>query len=216
MKKIFFVMAVVILPLFLKSQVTDLTISPDSLFFDSTIYNTMTLTNNTAQPINLLSVQQHCIACVGNWYWQVDTMSVSTPNWINPGQSISIVVMAWGGIKSALTDYKHSTMAIQSSVGLQYCHIFLNSSLISAMAEKSESHLYLYPNPAASTITIKSNKNSDPIKFIEIYNSIGRPVFQTIISDDNLTFSVEAFPNGLYFAKIQTPRHTYISRFLKK
>lgn len=215
MKKIFLVLAIGILPFFLYSQVADLTISPDSLFYDNTIYNTTVLTNNSNQPINLLSIQQECFACVGNWYWKVDTMSVNTPHWIYPGQSVSVVVMAWGGIKSTLNDYKHSTMAVQSSVGLQHCHIFLNSSLISAMDEKSKLPLNFYPNPAKSAITIGFNDDSGSLKIIEIYNSLGGLVFTDKVYGSSLTLCIESFSNGIYIAKIQTAKNSFISRFVK-
>jgi len=215
MKKIFLVLTIGILPLFLYSQVPDLTISPDSLFYDNSIYNTTILTNNSNQPINLLSVQQECFACVGNWYWKVDSMSVNTPHWIYPGQSVSVIVMAWGGIKSTLNDYKHSTMAIQTSVGLQYCHIFLNLSLISAIDEKPALTLNFYPNPAKSAITIGFNDDSGSLKIIEIYNSLGGLVFTEKVNESSLTLFIESFSNGIYTAKVQTTKNSFISRFVK-
>jgi len=200
MKKIFFLLAIGILPIFLYSQVTDLTISPDSLYYDNTIYNTMVLTNNSNQPINLLSVQQQCFACVGNWYWKVDSMSVSTPHWVYPGQSVSVVVMAWGGIKSTFSDYKHSTMAIQSSVGLQYCHIFLNSSLISAMDENSQLTLNIYPNPVNDRIFIQ-NPFSDLLSF-ELYDLTGQMVYRSKISSNNSAIDLSFLNPGLFFYRI--------------
>jgi hypothetical protein len=215
MKKVILGIVIGIVPFFLYSQVSDLTISPDSLFYDNALYNTTILTNNSIQPINLLSVQQECFACVGNWYWKVDTMSVITPHWIYPGQSVSVVVMAWGGIKSTLNDYKHSTMAIQSSVGLQYCHIFLNSSLISDVEENSQMKLNIYPNPAQSDITIEFQDNSGALKIIEILNSFGGLVFTDKACGSSYNLCIGSFPQGIYIVKIHATKNCIISRFIK-
>ena len=142
-------------------------------------------------------------------------MSVNTHHWIYPGQSVSVIVMAWGGIKSTLNDYKHSTMAIQTSVGLQYCHIFLNLSLISAIDEKPALTLNFYPNPAKSAITIGFNDDSGSLKIIEIYNSLGGLVFTEKVNESSLTLFIESFSNGIYTAKVQTTKNSFISRFVK-
>lgn len=214
-----FLLAIVIgiMPLFGFCQTlsTDITISPDSLYFDNQNKQSTTLTNNSNQPINITSVQRNCIGCIG-WTWKVDSMTFDTPHFINPGQTESIILQVYGSVlKSSLTGYLHSSVEIGSSVGTQYCHIFISQNLLTAIDEKTEKTIKLYPNPTTSILAFETIENSNNLQSIEIYNFCGQLIFNKTIDGSKFTLNVESYPSGIYMAKIMTSNSNYMRQFTK-
>ena len=218
MKNVLFTLLIGVMPLFLLSQtfLSDVTISPDSLFFDTEYVLPTNLINNSNQPINILSVQKQCSGCIG-WTWRVDSMSFSTPHYIYPGQSELIRIFVMGSVfNSPETDYLHSTMAIGSSVGTQYCHIFINQDYLTSVEDKNGKSIKLYPNPTNSELSIELCAKMDHIKTIKIYNFLGQLVFNNELIDNNITINVASYPSGIYLAKISTINGNYAEPFIKK
>ena len=189
----------------LKPEVADLTIIPDSVYFTKggAPQAVIEISNNTNQPINLLQVQSQCSPCQGGWGWWVDSISVSTPHYIYPGQHVTVILRYWTIIKDEpKTNYLHDSMYIVSSVGTQYCHIFLDPSLISSIGNNVRNDFILFPNPVASKIMIKSNDNFNGYGFLTIYNSNGRKIRELELTLAETEINLNWMPNGMYLFNI--------------
>ncbi|MFZ1593646.1 MAG: T9SS type A sorting domain-containing protein [Chitinophagales bacterium] len=57
--------------------------------------------------------------------------------------------------------------------------------------------LSIYPNPASSNITIKTN-NTDP-KTISIFNAVGALVYNTLSVEENVLVAINHLPAGVYY-----------------
>tara|TARA_R110000868_G_scaffold154618_4_gene380703 strand:- start:2147 stop:2629 length:483 start_codon:yes stop_codon:yes gene_type:complete len=59
----------------------------------------------------------------------------------------------------------------------------------------------LYPNPASTSLTIKSNSNA-PIKSVNFYDALGKQIKKVDANFENI--DLKNLSNGLYFLKIKT------------
>ncbi len=70
---------------------------------------------------------------------------------------------------------------------------------------KSQKHLFIYPNPANSTLTITLDNDYSVGSMIEIYNSLGQSVSKNSLSDLSLTgnnqytLNIESLSSGIYY-----------------
>ncbi len=70
-------------------------------------------------------------------------------------------------------------------------------------AELNTSAIKVYPNPAKDRFTITS-KNIANIKGVEIYNILGKRVYQSLLSGSNLVVESANFKSGVYLVKALT------------
>jgi hypothetical protein len=184
---------------------TDLTISPDSVFFAPGYPSvaTVVISNNTNQPINLLQVQSEANPGNKPWGWKLHSISVSTPHYIYPGQSINLTINYWTIIKDDLqTNYLGDSMYVVSSVDTQYVYIFLDPVLISSIPDHPKQFFSVYPNPATEKVTIKFNDYT-PTATFEIYDIVGRLrlIQQITLVDGKSEFDISALAEGVYYFK---------------
>jgi len=69
------------------------------------------------------------------------------------------------------------------------------------LADETVETILVYPNPSHSDVNFnfpQSVLNSE----IQIFNSVGQKVFESVITSDNLKLSTSIFDNGLYFYRI--------------
>lgn len=184
----------------LNPNLTDLTISPDSLYFIKwgALKQFIEISNHTNQPINLLHVQSQSNPGSAGWGWWVDSISVSTPHFIYPGQFVTVAVRYWTIIKDDnLTTFLPDSMYIVSSVGTQFCHIFLDPSLISSVGENVGNDFLLFPNPGCDYMNIYSRSNeNDP--YLVLWNTDGKLVLQQKITVNKCTIQTKLLPDGIY------------------
>jgi hypothetical protein len=74
-----------------------------------------------------------------------------------------------------------------------------------------ESLIRIYPNPADDLLVISSDKE---MKYLEMYNSMGIPVFQSKYPGKKLTITVKQFPSGMYFLRIDSGAGEYSGKVL--
>ena len=73
--------------------------------------------------------------------------------------------------------------------------------------------ILLYPNPATNLITINSKLE---ITQIEVYNTIGKLLYQEKLDSFKTTFNLSDYPNGNYFIKIKTEKSQKNFKVIKK
>ena len=83
-----------------------------------------------------------------------------------------------------------------------------------AIAEEKISFI-VYPNPAQNKLTISSiNKNITNYK-LAVYNSLGKQIKKTSISNNNTTIFISDLSNGIYFVKLYNESHSLTKSFVK-
>jgi hypothetical protein len=106
-------------------------------------------------------------------------------------------------------------MYIVSSVGTQYCHIFLDPSLISSIENNVRNDFILFPNPVTSTIMIQSNDNFNGHGFLTIYNSNGRKIRELELTSAETEINLNWMPNGMYLFNITDGNNSQIHKVVK-
>ncbi|MEI7662429.1 MAG: T9SS type A sorting domain-containing protein [Bacteroidota bacterium] len=220
MKTIFAVIVIGIMPLFLFSQssTTDLTISPDSVYFipGNPGLATVVLSNNTNQPINLLQVQSENTPGFRLWGWKVFSMSVSTPHYIYPGQSIDFTIHYWTVIlDKPQTTLLQDSMYVVSSAGTQYVHIFLDPSLISSVQNHSKSGFPVFPNPAKDRITIDLPVEETG-QLLEVVDAFGKVTMTRTLTVQKTQLDISSLPSGVYFVRLSGEKSVQVGKFLKQ
>ena len=65
-------------------------------------------------------------------------------------------------------------------------------------------YISIYPNPANDFVTIQSDDSSISLKYMEIYDIMGRKVMSEVLDGQRQRFSIEKLPAGIYNVRIQT------------
>lgn len=91
--------------------------------------------------------------------------------------------------------------------------IRIEQGVLSKDAFSSNSNFILYPNPSEETIYI-NNKKLKPIDAISIYDSMGKMVFETNKSLNEI--NIKEWQRGIYFIKINSNNERFHYKFIKK
>ena len=73
----------------------------------------------------------------------------------------------------------------------------------------------VYPDPAATTLSIDLVNNSGCETSVTIENLNGIVLFETLTSQKTMTINIRHYPSGIYFVRIKNQYSAYTSRFLK-
>jgi len=208
------------MPLFLYSQssTSDLTILPDSVFFipGNPGVATVVVSNTTNQPINLLQVQSENAPGFRPWGWKVFSMSVSTPHYIYPGQSIECTILYWTVIvDKPQTGLLQDSMYVVSSVGTQYVHIFLDPSLISSVQDHYKFEFRVFPNPAMDQITIDL-PFEEPVQLLEVIDALGKVTMTRTLTVRKTQLDISTLPAAIYFVRVTSDNTVQVVKFVKQ
>jgi hypothetical protein len=90
-----------------------------------------------------------------------------------------------------------------------------DESLYTGISEKTNDNLaiMIYPNPASDHFILTSQLGIDVIS-IEIINIQGKVVLHQKVTNNNLSFNINPFPNGLYFIRIHTNEGVGVKKLL--
>lgn len=76
-------------------------------------------------------------------------------------------------------------------------------------------NIYVYPNPAQTTVTIASAENELPDSYT-IYNSLGQVVNTVVVSGNvDLAVNISAYANGVYMIKVEKGNESKTLKFVK-
>ncbi len=122
------------------------------------------------------------------------------------GNLASVAVM-----KNRIDSVRH-----KFNIGITGCSCSTNTTGVSAVPQKTNSDLFIHPNPAKDNIYIdytSASKNA----VVEIYNVIGEKLIQTklnLISQQ--VISIADLAKGLYILKVQDGEVAITKKFLKE
>jgi beta-glucanase (GH16 family) len=96
---------------------------------------------------------------------------------------------------------------VQSNMVIDYVRVYQNVGL--SLDEEYASKFSVYPNPASTDLTIRTEENIDGI---ELYNSMGQLVLEK--KGSSKTLHIEAFKSGIYILKIYSGSISTIKKVL--
>jgi hypothetical protein len=73
--------------------------------------------------------------------------------------------------------------------------------------------MLLYPNPATHTFSLVSQAGIEVLS-VEIMDLQGRELLYEKVRDNNLSFNVSSFPQGLYFIRINTSEGVEVKKLV--
>lgn len=82
-----------------------------------------------------------------------------------------------------------------------------------AIQEKGNTNLNMYPNPVYSSLKIE---NSERIECVAVYNLIGQKILEVSPGTNNLNLDMSHFTNGIYVVHVNDGATTTIKKVVKK
>lgn len=87
-----------------------------------------------------------------------------------------------------------------------------SKSFIITGLDNKDSEFRIYPNPANQKLQISTNSNSG---IVQILSSTGIAVYESHLSESDLTLDVSGYPTGVYLLKITVQGSTSIQKWIK-
>ena len=75
-----------------------------------------------------------------------------------------------------------------------------------------DNSITIYPNPTSSNVNISSE---NIINSIEIYNSLGQRVYQSVVNSNTKTIDISSFTNGVYILGVNTENGVIRKKIIK-
>lgn len=123
---------------------------------------------------------------------------------VGPNTTIDYVKVTW---LSGNVDYLENVSANQT------LNIVEGSYPLSINTVDLESRLLLYPNPTDEKVTVQSHTI---VRYISLYNSLGKEVFKTYPNSTKFNISLGKFPCGIYVLKVNDDRNEFVRKIIKK
>lgn len=94
---------------------------------------------------------------------------------------------------------------------------YSNTTLSTENIEFYSKKVSLFPNPAEDTATISLRSNNDFIKRIELYNLIGKKVYETQAhKKESKIINTSQLKKGIYIVKVKGENYTYSNKLIIK
>jgi hypothetical protein len=89
------------------------------------------------------------------------------------------------------------------------------STVISGIKRLSinSNQLSIYPNPTSGQFTVKSDDNQNGYA-VEVYNVVGEKVFQSVLSNSQITIDLSSKSAGLYFVYLKSEESVEVGKVL--
>lgn len=88
----------------------------------------------------------------------------------------------------------------------------LKLETVEVVYPKGDKHVLIYPNPASSSITIKTDETDKKPLVIEIFDTSGHRIYHQSWQQEVL--DVSTLKAGIYFLKLKTDTETYTQKLI--
>ena len=166
---------------------TEPTISVNEIVFDEITNVTFTITNNTANPFTINSIE-----ALDDYLIVVDYSYAGTlPATLAVGESWEVTVYPYLPVAKG---YYETSIEIVTDIVTQTIPVKINESIYTSVDENNVASFEVYPNPMNNTLYI----NGD-VQDVTIFNAVGQ---QVLFVESRNEINVEDLSEGLYFVKI--------------
>ncbi|MBO2522251.1 MAG: hypothetical protein CW336_00095 [Bacteroidetes bacterium] len=181
---------------------TEPTISVNEIVFDEITNVTFTITNNTANPFTINSIE-----ALDDYLIVVDYSYAGTlPATLAVGESWEVTVYPYLPVAKG---YYETSIEIVTDIATQTIPVKINESIYTSVDENNVASFEVYPNPMNNTLYI----NGD-VKDVTIFNAVGQ---QVLFVESRNEINVEDLNEGMYFVRISDKRgNSVVKKIVKK
>ena len=181
---------------------TEPTISVNEIVFDEITNVTFTITNNTANPFTINSIE-----ALDDYLIVVDYSYAGTlPATLAVGESWEVTVYPYLPVAKG---YYETSIEIVTDIATQTIPVKINESIYTSVDENNVASFEVYPNPMNNTLYI----NGD-VQDVTIFNAVGQ---QVLFVESRNEINVEDLSEGLYFVKISDKNgNSMVKKIVKK
>jgi len=166
---------------------TEPTISVNEIVFDEITNVTFTITNNTANPFTINSIE-----ALDDYLIVVDYSYAGTlPATLAVGESWEVTVYPYLPVAKG---YYETSIEIVTDIATQTIPVKINESIYTSVDENNVASFEVYPNPMNNTLYINGN-----VQDVTIFNAVGQ---QVLFVENANEINVEDLSEGLYFVRI--------------
>ena len=166
---------------------TEPTISVNEIVFDEITNVTFTITNNTANPFTINSIE-----ALDDYLIVVDYSYAGTlPATLAVGESWEVTVYPYLPVAKG---YYETSIEIVTDIATQTIPVKINETIYTGVDENLVASYEVYPNPMNNTLYI----NGD-VQDVTIFNAVGQ---QVLFVESRNEINVEDLSEGLYFVRI--------------
>jgi len=80
----------------------------------------------------------------------------------------------------------------------------------------SENRITIYPNPAATAITIETPTTPNRNTFMTIININGQALISRQVTEQEMVVDVSGLSQGVYFVRVRDDRTVQVGKFVKQ
>lgn len=181
---------------------TEPTISVNEIVFDEITNVTFTITNNTANPFTINSIE-----ALDDYLIVVDYSYAGTlPATLAVGESWEVTVYPYLPVAKG---YYETSIEIVTDIATQTIPVKINESIYTSVDENNVASFEVYPNPMNNTLYI----NGD-VQDVTIFNAVGQ---QVLFVESSNEINVEDLNDGMYFVRISDKRgNSVVKKIVKK
>jgi len=181
---------------------TEPTISVNEIVFDEITNVTFTITNNTANPFTINSIE-----ALDDYLIVVDYSYAGTlPATLAVGESWEVTVYPYLPVAKG---YYETSIEIVTDIATQTIPVKINESIYTSVDENNVASFEVYPNPMNNTLYINGN-----VQDVTIFNAVGQ---QVLFVENANEINVEDLSEGLYFVRISDKNgNSMVKKIVKK
>jgi len=197
-----------------EQQITELTITPDTLYYINEYEDYLILKNETANPITILEIGFDDV-----WWFDFYDMP-ELPFVIAPGESVEIMVVVGMAVQMNPTKYMYANIEIATDIGDYRVPAKIRKSLVSSISETKKLEAQVYPNPFDQQLNIRlylPQTEKLQIALTDLSGRIVESVSGSVFEAGEHQLQIAAkLAKGVYFLKITDGKQQQITKVVKQ
>ncbi|MBZ0243042.1 MAG: T9SS type A sorting domain-containing protein, partial [Bacteroidales bacterium] len=197
-----------------EQQITELTITPDTLYYINEYEDYLILKNETANPVTVLEVGFDDV-----WWFDFYDMP-EFPFVIAPDESVEIMVVVGMAVQMNPTNYMYANIEIATDIGDYKVPVKINIDLVSNISEAKQIEAQVYPNPFDQQLNIRLNLPQSETLNITLTDLSGRIVefisANAFEAGEHQLQMAAKLAKGIYFLKISDGKQQQIIKVIKQ
>ena len=197
-----------------EQQITELTITPDTLYYINEIEDYLILKNETANPITVLEIGHDDV-----WWFEFYELP-ELPFVLAPGETVEIMVIVGLAVQMTPNNYMYANIEIATDIGDYRVPAKIRKSLVSSISEDRQIEAQVYPNPFDQQLNIRLNLLQTEKLQIILTDLSGRIVefvsASAFEAGEHQLQIAGKLAKGVYFLKISDGKQQQIIKVIKQ
>lgn len=160
----------------------------------------MNITADTQSPDSIIHLQTVFADDDPNDNFHYGISANTNPNIVTPEINADRLILNFSDRNTGVSEIE----IFASSGGIKATSRFKVEVRVPAGSETDQPGIQIFPNPAKSSVFVKFSRSPETEIRIAIYNTSGKKVYQSSVSDTENHLDLKGIPPGLYFLKAET------------